>query len=101
MLGFLVIAIRNNSELRRKTLADNGLNIIPGESLVDAVEKPWLQREGSILIDKDTRVICQGFTGSQGTLHGEQALAYGTQLVGGVTPGKGGGKHLGYPSSIR
>ena len=51
----------------------------------------------SILIDKNTKVICQGFTGSQGTLHSEQALAYGTQLVGGVTPGKGGGTHLGLP----
>ena len=51
----------------------------------------------SILIDKDTKVICQGFTGSQGTLHSEQALAYGTQLMGGVTPGKGGGTHLGLP----
>ncbi|MEE3174343.1 MAG: succinate--CoA ligase subunit alpha [Pseudomonadota bacterium] len=51
----------------------------------------------SILIDKGTKVICQGFTGSQGTLHSEQALAYGTQLVGGVTPGKGGGMHLGLP----
>lgn len=51
----------------------------------------------SILINKDTKVICQGFTGSQGTLHSEQALAYGTQLVGGVTPGKGGGTHLGLP----
>ena len=51
----------------------------------------------SILIDKNTRVICQGFTGSQGTLHSEQALAYGTQLVGGVTPGKGGTEHLGLP----
>ena len=51
----------------------------------------------SILIDKDTKVICQGFTGSQGTLHSEQALACGTQLVGGVTPGKGGGTHLGLP----
>jgi len=51
----------------------------------------------SILIDKNTKVICQGFTGSQGTLHSEQALAYGTKLVGGVTPGKGGSKHLGQP----
>ncbi|ATA24757.1 succinate--CoA ligase subunit alpha [Brenneria goodwinii] len=51
----------------------------------------------SILINKDTRVICQGFTGSQGTFHSEQALAYGTQLVGGVTPGKGGTEHLGLP----
>ena len=51
----------------------------------------------SILVNKRTRVICQGFTGAQGTLHSEQALAYGTKLVGGVTPGKGGSKHLGLP----
>lgn len=51
----------------------------------------------SILINQNTRVICQGFTGSQGTYHSEQALAYGTQLVGGVTPGKGGTLHLGLP----
>ncbi|NOV31161.1 succinate--CoA ligase subunit alpha [Methylomonas sp. ZR1] len=51
----------------------------------------------SILIDKQTKVICQGFTGKQGTFHSEQALAYGTQLVGGVTPGRGGSKHLDLP----
>ena len=51
----------------------------------------------SILIDANTKVICQGFTGGQGTLHSEQSLAYGTQLVGGVTPGKGGTTHLGLP----
>ena len=51
----------------------------------------------SILVDQDTRVICQGITGSQGTLHSRQALEYGTQLVGGVTPGKGGTTHLGVP----
>ena len=51
----------------------------------------------SILIDSQTRVICQGITGSQGTVHSEQALAYGTRLVGGVTPGKGGTEHLGLP----
>ncbi len=51
----------------------------------------------SILIDKHTKVICQGFTGSQGTMHSEQAIAYGTQLVGGVTPGKGGQSHLDLP----
>ncbi|MGL5120988.1 MAG: succinate--CoA ligase subunit alpha [Plesiomonas shigelloides] len=51
----------------------------------------------SILIDKNTKVICQGFTGGQGTFHSEQALAYGTQLVGGVSPGKGGTYHMGLP----
>ncbi len=51
----------------------------------------------SILIDKNTKVICQGFTGKQGSFHSEQALEYGTQLVGGVTPGRGGETHLGLP----
>ncbi len=51
----------------------------------------------SVLVDRNTKVICQGFTGGQGTLHSEQAIAYGTQLVGGVTPGKGGTEHLGKP----
>src|SRR6476620_11801392 len=51
----------------------------------------------SILVNEHTRVLCQGFTGQQGTLHSEQAIAYGTKMVGGVTPGKGGEIHLGLP----
>ena len=51
----------------------------------------------SILVDAETRVLCQGFTGSQGTLHSQQAIDYGTRLAGGVTPGKGGTEHLGLP----
>ncbi len=51
----------------------------------------------AILVDKNTRVICQGITGAQGSFHSEQALAYGTKMLGGVTPGKGGSQHLGLP----
>src|ERR671917_2533274 len=51
----------------------------------------------AVLVDSSTKVICQGFTGAQGTFHSEQAMAYGTRMVGGVTPGKGGEQHLGLP----
>src|SRR5881396_3703548 len=51
----------------------------------------------AVLVDKNTKVICQGITGAQGTFHSEQAIAYGTKMVGGVTPGKGGTRHLDLP----
>ena len=62
-----------------------------------ASEKSFGPEQMSILVDKNTRVICQGFTGAQGTFHSEQAIAYGTKMVGGVSPGKGGRTHLGLP----
>ena len=89
-----------NAPLAREMLASSGLAITPASDLTDAAVKAVSMAGGrcmSILVNKNTKVICQGFTGKQGTFHSEQCLAYGTKLVGGVTPGRGGEKHLGLP----
>ena len=93
-----------NAEQGRELLAQSGLAIIAAADLTDAAKKvvAGCPRQGqeqvmSILVSKNTRVICQGFTGKQGTFHSEQCIAYGTKLVGGVTPGRGGEKHLNLP----
>ena len=93
-----------NAAGARDMLAKSGLTITPAEDLTDAARKVVaLAKKGnamSILINKNTQVICQGFTGKQGTFHSEQALAYGTKLVGGVTPGRGG-QHASGPAGVR
>ena len=90
-----------NVELGRKILDESGLNVIAADDLDDAARKDRRGRQGgrvmAILVNRQTKVICQGITGAQGTFHTEQAIAYGTQMVGGVTPGKGGRIHLGLP----
>ncbi len=96
-----------NAEQGRELLAKSGLAITAASDLTDAAKKvvaaaasraqTRARSHMSILVNKNTRVICQGFTGKQGTFHSEQCIAYGTKLVGGVTPGRGGEKHLGLP----
>lgn len=66
-------------------------------TIVVPCAKRSFSKNANVWINKDTRVICQGFTGKQGTFHSEQAIAYGTKMVGGVTPKKGGSTHLGLP----
>jgi hypothetical protein len=83
-----------NVELGKKIISESGLNVIAANDLSDGAEKIVAAVKGScvmsILIGSNTKVICQGITGAQGTFHSEQAIAYGTKMVGGVTPGKGG-----------
>src|SRR4051812_24724589 len=74
-------------------------NLRPLQGLETRLQISFVIRQGpmSILIDANTKVICQGFTGKNGTYHSEQAMLYGTKMVGGTSPGKGGATHLGLP----
>ena len=94
-----------NAEQAREMLAHSALAITPATDLTDAAKKavalaakrPEVKVIMSILVNKNTKVICQGFTGQQGTFHSEHSIKYGTKMVGGVTPGRGGEKHLNLP----
>ena len=89
---------RPRDHRRRPTSTDRrAKNVVAARGEMDRTQLAAREMRMSILVNKNSKVICQGFTGKQGTFHSEQCLAYGTKLVGGVTPGRGGEKHLGLP----
>ena len=86
-----------SDEGRKFALGGNRRDRFAAASRIRSTSECKGQHSMAILVDENTKVICQGLTGSQGTFHSEQAIAYGTKMVGGVTPGKGGETHIGLP----
>ena len=94
----MVIRLQGNkADEGKRLLNESGLNIIGEDSLQEASKKNRELSQMSVLIDNNTKAIFQGFTGSQATMHAEQCIDYGTNIIGGVTPGKGGQEHLNKP----